>query len=134
WSRLILPAVIPNLLYNSLLSWSNGWYFLIASEIIAVGKARYTLPGLGSYLGNAITNGRTDQMLLALLSLIAVSVGTHLLIWSPLGTWAERFYIEETGLRPETPRIMLILSRSRIARWILNKVIVPASQHSLVFI
>ena len=54
WTRLILPAVAPNLLYNSILSWSNGWYFLMASEIIAAGPARYTLPGLGSYLAQAI--------------------------------------------------------------------------------
>src|SRR5687768_14235100 len=40
WSRLLLPAIVPRLLYNSILSWSNGWYFLIASEIIAMGKAR----------------------------------------------------------------------------------------------
>src|SRR2546428_715320 len=43
WTRLVLPAVAPNLLYNSILSWSNGWYFLMASEIIAAGPARYTL-------------------------------------------------------------------------------------------
>ena len=131
WSRLLLPAAVPTFVYNSMLSWSNGWYFLIASEIIAVGKARYTLPGLGSYLGNAITHGRTDQMVLALLSLLAVTIGTHLLVWSPLETWAQRFHIDESGARPRTPRIVRLLSHSRIARWILNKVILPASQHTL---
>jgi len=131
WSRLLLPAAVPTFVYNSMLSWSNGWYFLIASEIIAVGKARYTLPGLGSYLGNAITHGRTDQMVLALLSLLAVTIGTHLLVWSPLETWAQRFHIDETGARPRTPRIVRLLGHSRIARWILNKVILPASQHTL---
>src|SRR5262245_62810863 len=110
WSRLLLPAAIPTFLYNSILSWSNGWYFLIASEIIAVGKARYTLPGLGSYLGNAITHGRTDQMGLALLSLIVITLATHLLVWSPLETWAERFHIEETGAPPRTPRIVRLLA------------------------
>ena len=132
WSRLLLPAAIPTFLYNSILSWSNGWYFLIASEIIAVGKAHYTLPGLGSYLGEAITMGRTDQMVLALLTLIATTVAMHLLVWSPLETWAERFHLDESGVRPRTPRIMRWLRRSRIARWVLNKVIVPASQHLLI--
>src|SRR3954463_11995383 len=91
WTRLVLPAVAPNLLYNSILSWSNGWYFLMASEIIAAGPARYTLPGLGSYLAQAIEEGRTDRMVLALLVLIVVVVGMHLVVWSPLETWAERF-------------------------------------------
>src|SRR6185503_8331371 len=35
WTRLLLPAVMPSLVYNSILSWANGWYFLIATEIIA---------------------------------------------------------------------------------------------------
>src|SRR5437764_5667861 len=61
WTRLILPAVAPNLLYNSILSWSNGWYFLMASEIILAGPARYTPPGLGSYLAQAIEEGRNDE-------------------------------------------------------------------------
>ena len=40
--------MLPGLVYNSILSWANGWYFLMASEIIATGPARYTLPGLGT--------------------------------------------------------------------------------------
>ena len=132
WSRLLLPAALPRLLYNSILSWSNGWYFLIASEIIAVGKARYTLPGLGSYLGQAITYGRTDQMMLGLATLVATTIAMHLLLWSPLETWAERFHIDETGTRPRTPRVMKLLARSRIARWALKNLVVPAGQQLLL--
>jgi ABC-type nitrate/sulfonate/bicarbonate transport system permease component len=39
WRRLLLPACVPRLVYNSMLSWAGGWYFLIASEIIAVAPA-----------------------------------------------------------------------------------------------
>src|SRR6185295_17832706 len=27
WRRLVLPAVMPSVIYNSILSWANGWYF-----------------------------------------------------------------------------------------------------------
>jgi NitT/TauT family transport system permease protein len=131
WSRLVLPAVMPNLLYNSLISWANGWYFLIASEIIAVGPARYTLPGLGSYLAQAVAVGRNDQVVLGLLVLIATSVGMHLLIWGPLATWAERFHLEETGDHPRTPRVARMLVRSRIVRWFTRRVVIPAGQQGL---
>ena len=30
WTRVVLPAVIHKLAYNSMISWANGWYFLIA--------------------------------------------------------------------------------------------------------
>jgi len=128
WTRLVLPAVAPNLLYNSILSWSNGWYFLMASEIIAAGPARYTLPGLGSYLAQAIEEGRTDRMMLALLVLMVVVFGMHLLIWSPLETWAERFHLGETGERPRMPRMGRLLARSRLVQWFARGVIAPLGQ------
>jgi len=34
WTRVVLPAVMHKLAYNSMISWANGWYFLIATEII----------------------------------------------------------------------------------------------------
>jgi NitT/TauT family transport system permease protein len=128
WRRLILPAVAPNLLYNSILSWSNGWYFLMASEIIAAGQARYTLPGLGSYLGQAIAEGRNDQMMLALAALLVTTVGMHLVVWSPLETWAERFHVDETGNRPRVSRVARLLSRSRVVRWFARHVVPPAAR------
>jgi NitT/TauT family transport system permease protein len=131
WSRLIVPAVMPSLVYNSILSWANGWYFLIASEIIAAGPARYTLPGLGSYLGQAITLGRHDRTLLGLGALLATSVALHLLVWSPLEVWAERFHFEESGNRPRTPRIGRVLARSRIVRWAGRAIVVPSGQRLL---
>ncbi|MHB8757303.1 MAG: ABC transporter permease subunit, partial [Bacillota bacterium] len=45
FNRLLLPAMVPKLVYNSMLSWAGGWYFLIACEIIALGPVNFTLPG-----------------------------------------------------------------------------------------
>jgi NitT/TauT family transport system permease protein len=131
WSRLVLPAVFPNLVYNSILSWANGWYFLIASEIIAAGPARYTLPGLGSYLSQALVTGRTDQTTMALATLLAATLGLHLLVWGPLELWAERFSLGETGERPRTPRIGRVLARSRVVRWFSRVLVIPAGQRAI---
>jgi NitT/TauT family transport system permease protein len=132
WSRLVLPAVAPGLIYNSQLSWANGWYFLIASEIIAVGPARYTLPGLGSYLAQAVTVGRADQTLLALSVLVLTTVVLHLFVWSPLETWAERFHLEESGDRPRVPRMGRVLGRSRLVRMLARRAILPLGQQALL--
>ena len=51
------------LVYNSILSWVTGWYYLIACEIIAAGPAHYVLPGLGSYLMTASDKGRTGEII-----------------------------------------------------------------------
>jgi len=34
--RVFLPASIPKLIYNSIMSWAGGWYFLTAAEIISL--------------------------------------------------------------------------------------------------
>jgi NitT/TauT family transport system permease protein len=130
WSRLLLPAVFPNLLYNSILSWANGWYFLIASEIIAAGPARYALPGVGSYLSQAIADGRNGHTAWAILTLLMATAGLRMLVWGPLETWAERFVIDESGEHPRTPRIGRLLQRSRIVRWLGRSVFVPMAQYS----
>ena len=52
--RLLLPACVPKLVYNSILSWVSGWYYLIACEIIAVGPAHY---GPGVYAHGTDASG-----------------------------------------------------------------------------
>lgn len=89
--RLHLPVVMPRLIYNSILSWANGWYFLIAVEIITLGPRNYRLPGLGSYLITTAAEGKTPQLVIGLLVLIAIVVGLDILVWRPLTLWAERF-------------------------------------------
>ena len=54
--RLVFPAMVPKLVYNSMLSWSNGWFFLVASEIFTAFGATFVRPGLGAFIadrGNA---------------------------------------------------------------------------------
>lgn len=92
--RLLLPACVPKLIYNSILSWVSGWYYLIACEIITVGPAHYQLPGLGSYLMTAADKGRTGELIAGLLALLAIIVLMDGIIWQPLSEWAEKFRYE----------------------------------------
>jgi len=94
FKRLLLPASVPKLVYNSILSWVAGWYFLIACEIITVGPASYWLPGLGSFLWQAGEKGRNFDLAAGLLTLLAIIVAMDLIVWQPLSMWAERFRYE----------------------------------------
>ncbi|HEX7627625.1 MAG TPA: ABC transporter permease subunit, partial [Candidatus Methanoperedens sp.] len=72
WQRLeslTLPVCVPKLVYNSIISWSVGWFFLVASEIISAGSESYKLPGLGSFLIDATYAGKTALMLVGLSTL-----------------------------------------------------------------
>jgi NitT/TauT family transport system permease protein len=92
--RLLLPACVPKLVYNSILSWVAGWYYLIACEIIAVGPAHYELPGLGSYLMKSADKGRTGELIAGLLTLLAIIILMDGIVWQPLSEWAEKFRYE----------------------------------------
>ncbi|HTM57595.1 MAG TPA: ABC transporter permease subunit [Candidatus Udaeobacter sp.] len=91
WRALYLPACIPTLIYNSILSWANGWYFLIASEIIVSGPVHYDLPGLGSMMSQAFARGDLRLAIGAIVVLIAIVLAIEFLVWRPLRSWSRRF-------------------------------------------
>src|SRR6266704_371848 len=100
---LALPAAIPKLVYNSILSWSNGWFFLVASETFTAFGGTYTRPGLGSFITNAGIAGDATGIALGVGVLAAVVLALDTFVWRPLGVWSERFRMETTG--HEVPRV-----------------------------
>jgi NitT/TauT family transport system permease protein len=116
--RLFWPACLPRLIYNSIASWANGWYFLIACEIIAIGPLNYELPGLGSFLVHAAEEGRVDLLLAGLAVLLAIVIAMELLLWRPLSIWAAKFRYEQTVSTMQRHESFMIQwwSRSPITR------------------
>jgi NitT/TauT family transport system permease protein len=93
--KIYWPACLPRLIYNSIASWANGWYFLIACEIIAIGPLNYELPGLGSFLVHAAEEGRPWLLLAGLAVLLLIVTVMELLLWRPLSIWASKFRYEQ---------------------------------------
>jgi NitT/TauT family transport system permease protein len=91
---LYLPACVPKLVYNSILSWAGGWYFLIACEILTIGPNTQALPGLGSFLKRASAEGKTGLTLMGIGALIVIVILMHFVIWRPLESWSEKFRYE----------------------------------------
>lgn len=91
FARVIVPAAIPRLVYNSVVSWSVGWFFLVASEIISLGSENHELPGLGSFLVKSAANGDTAATFLGVVTLGIIVASMNTLVWRPLSRWSERF-------------------------------------------
>ncbi|HEV8201219.1 MAG TPA: ABC transporter permease subunit, partial [Candidatus Polarisedimenticolia bacterium] len=75
WLRLKtleLPFAAVGLIWNSMMSWAGGWFFLMAAEIYNVGARDFRLPGLGSYLQTAAANGDTQALLVGILTLVLI--------------------------------------------------------------
>lgn len=100
WLRLKwleLPSAAGSLIWNSMMSWAGGWFFLMAAEIFTVGERDFRLPGLGAYLQEAANQGDIQALVWGILVLVGVIVLLDQLVWRPLLTWAERFKLEMTA-------------------------------------
>ncbi|BAM06031.1 ABC transporter permease subunit [Leptospirillum ferrooxidans] len=96
-SRYLIPVTIPKMVYNSILSWAQGWYFLIACEMISLGSVHYQLQGLGSFLVSATASGSMGLAILGILTLIVSVVLFDFFLFRPVMVWAERFRIEQNS-------------------------------------
>jgi NitT/TauT family transport system permease protein len=94
YRSLYFPASIPRLVYNSMLSWAGGWYFLIACEIITVGPVTYNLPGLGYFLARTTEEGRLGHTFAGIAVLLFLIVLVDILFWRPLTVWSTQFRYE----------------------------------------
>lgn len=97
WLRLKwleLPFAAGSMIWNSIMSWAGGWFFLMAAEIFTVGQRDFRLPGLGAYLQEAANQGNVQALSWGILTLVLVIVLLDQLVWRPLLAWAERFKLE----------------------------------------
>jgi NitT/TauT family transport system permease protein len=116
WLRLRtleLPFGANSLIWNSMMSWAGGWFFLMAAEIFTVGARDFRLPGLGAYLQTAASAGNFRAVLMGVATLVLTIVLLDQLLWRPLLTWADRFKLEMVA-GEEAPRswVLDLLSSS----------------------
>lgn len=95
--RLFFPATIPKLIYNAMLSWTVGWFYLVASEYIASGPLTLNRPGLGSFIYVAGQAGDVGSLILGIGTLTVVVLLLDTFLWRPLSVWSERFRMEQTA-------------------------------------
>ena len=120
------PFAATGLIWNSVMSWAGGWFFLMAAEIFAVGARDFRLPGLGAYLQTAASEGDTTALVLGLATLILIIVALDQLVWRPLLAWAERFRVSQVSDdNPTTSWFLNVLSRSTIMRALSERVLRP---------
>jgi NitT/TauT family transport system permease protein len=94
--RVLFPATVNRLVYNSVLSWTGGWFFLVEAEIFTTNSSSHTaLPGIGSLLSFSAANGNSNEFVAGMILLVAVIVVLDFVVWRPLGRWADRFRYDQ---------------------------------------
>jgi NitT/TauT family transport system permease protein len=97
WQRfktLDFPFFQISFIWNSMMSWSGGWFFLMAAEMFTVGQKDFRLPGLGSYLKEAVILNDTSALIFGLLTLLLIIIALDQFVWRPLLAWSNRFKLE----------------------------------------
>ena len=95
--RLDVPFAMPGLIWNMMMSMSGGWFFVVASEAIAVGDFQIALPGVGSYVAKAIQERDLDAVGWAILAMTIAIILYDQLLFRPMVAWADKFRFEQTA-------------------------------------
>ena len=95
--RLEVPFAMPGLIWNTMMSMSGGWFFVVASEAISVGEVQITLPGVGSYVARAIEERDLAAVGWAILAMTIAIIVYDQLLFRPMVAWADKFRFEQTA-------------------------------------
>jgi NitT/TauT family transport system permease protein len=126
WQRfwkLEVPFAMPGLVWNMMMSMSGGWFFVVASEAITVGNNTIVLPGVGSYLANAIGQKNLAAVGWAILAMTVVILAYDQLLFRPLVAWSDKFRMETTRSSNAPQSWLLDLVRSTR---LVHRILLPA--------
>jgi NitT/TauT family transport system permease protein len=120
WMRfwqLEVPFALPSLTWNMMMSMSGGWFFVVASESISVGRTHVALPGIGSYIALAIEQRNLQAIGWAIITMALVILVYDQLLFRPMIAWVDRFRAEqEPGAEPPSSWALTMYRRSRLIK------------------
>src|SRR4051812_39394419 len=118
WQRfwkLEVPFAVPGLVWNTMMSMSGGWFFVVASEAVSVGDNTWKLPGIGSYVAQAQTQRDFGAIIWAIFAMLVVILAYDQLLFRPLVAWSARFRVETTaGTTLPDPWMLRLIRRTRL--------------------
>lgn len=112
--RLEVPFAVPGLVWNTMMSMSGGWFFVVASEAVSVGDNTWKLPGIGSYVALALEKQDIWAVAWAILAMLVVILAYDQLLFRPLVAWSSKFRFETTASATATdPWVLRVVRRTR---------------------
>jgi NitT/TauT family transport system permease protein len=131
WQRfgtLEVPSSMHSLIWNSMMSFGGGWFFVAQSEAITVLNKNIKLPGLGSYMATAVETGDNTAAIWAIVAMLAIILASDQLVWRPLLAWADKFKMEliVSGQAPQS-WLYNFIRRAYLFDWIEENFFHPAS-------
>lgn len=110
-----LPFSATPLAWNSLVSIAGGWFFLTVCESFQLQNQSFRLPGLGSYMSEALDQGNTSAIFMGLTAMMGVIILLDFIIWRPIISWSQKFRPDDIPAdQGELPFMALMFKQSQI--------------------
>ncbi|MGH7141170.1 MAG: ABC transporter permease subunit [Minisyncoccia bacterium] len=97
--RILLPALVPQIIVGSILAFAAGWNIIIVAEVIRTylpaDSTTPNLMGLGSMMVEAAASGDTGRFLAALATTVLIIALVNIFIWQKLLHYAQRFKFDQ---------------------------------------
>ncbi len=134
FSTLEVPSSMHSLLWNSMMSFGGGWFFVAQSEAISVMNKSIKLPGLGSYMASAVERGDNTGAFWAVVAMLVVIVASDQFVWRPLIAWADKFKMELTEAS-QAPRswVYELLRGAYVFEWLAENLVHPVTERLRIF-
>lgn len=116
--RVDVPFSMPSLLWNSMMSMSASWFFVVLSEAISVSNQDIRLPGIGSYIQLAIDKADMQAVMYAIITMLIVILLYDQLVFRPLIAWSDKFKSEQSpGERVSGSWLFNVLKKTYLLRY-----------------
>ncbi len=115
WRRFVsveIPYSMIGLVWNGMMSFGGGWFFVAVTEAITVNNKSYTLPGIGSFVAKAVEEKNLKALGLAILTMIILIVAIDQLFWRPIVAWSEKFRMDKSTASSQASSWVLDLLRT----------------------
>lgn len=112
-----VPSSMIGLVWNAMMSFGGGWFFVAVSEAISVLNTKYTLPGIGSYVAKAVDTRDVHALVWAVITMVVVILLVDQLFWKPVVAWSQKFRMDKSSSGIQANSWLLDLIRaSRLPR------------------
>jgi len=95
YTRIIIPAIVPQFITGSILAVAQGWNIVIVAEVLHTyipgGTSAQDLFGVGALLVQASAEGQTKIFLLCVLVMVVFIAFFNFFVWQRLLHYAQRF-------------------------------------------
>lgn len=128
FTKVEVPNSMIGLVWNTMMSFGGGWFFVAASEAISVLNREYTLPGIGAYVTEAINQESFTALFAALVAMAVMIVLVDQLVWRPLIAWSQKFRNEQTEASQTPTSWVLDIWRAARLPTLLSALLRPAGE------